>query len=286
MPEQGIGGNPSRVTVDRAQTSSRRRNWEQLPAATRAAVEAVTGPVARADSVIAGFSSQLATVIETADGRTFIKGVPQRDPEVWTQHREATLARHVTPVGPRLRWQIAAGGWDLLGFEFIAGHFADYRVDADLAATAAAMSALNRLHPPAEVELKDAEVRWGAYLDDDADTAIFSGDALLHTDWNYSNVIIDHAEARLVDWPWATRGAAWIDPGCWIVWLIFAGHDPAAAESWAAQVPAWHSASERDLRIFSGALAAEWTATANRSPNMWTHGLRDAARRWAAHRDQ
>ncbi|NKY89335.1 hypothetical protein [Nocardia veterana] len=275
------------MTVDRAQTSSHRRNWEDLPSATRAAVEAVTGPVVRADSVIAGFSSQLATVIETAAGRTFIKGVPQRDPEVWTQHREAALARHVTPVGPRLHWQIAAGGWDLLGFEFIAGHFADYRVDADLAATASAMTALGRLHCPAEIELKDAEVRWGAYLDEDADTTVFAGDALLHTDWNYSNVIVDDetgTHARLVDWPWATRGAAWIDPGCWIVWLIFAGHEPADAETWAARIPAWHSASDRDLRIFSGALAAEWTATANRRPNFWTHSLRDAARRWAAHR--
>lgn len=251
----------------------------------------MTGPVLRAESVIAGFSSQLATVIDTEDGRTFIKGVQQQDPEVWTQHREAALARHVTPVGPRLLWQIAAGGWDLLGFEFIAGHFADYRIDADLVATAEAMTALERLHCPADIEVKDAEVRWGAYLDDDADTSIFAGPALLHTDWNYSNVIIDdrgapghEATARLVDWPWATRGAAWIDPGCWLVWLIFAGHDPAAVEAWAARVPAWHTASERDLRIFSGALAAEWTATAHRRPNVWTHGLRDAARLWAAHR--
>ncbi|WP_025349199.1 hypothetical protein [Nocardia nova] len=271
------------MTVDRAQTSSSRRNWEELPPTTRAAVEAVTGPIVRADSVIAGFSSQLATVIETAAGPTFVKGVPQRDPEVWTQHREAALARHVTPVGPRLRWQIAAGGWDLLGFEFIAGHFADYRVDADLSATADAMAALGRLPRPTEIELKDAEVRWGAYLDEEVDASVFAGEALLHTDWNYSNVIIGD-RARLVDWPWATRGAAWIDPGCWIVWLIFAGHDPGVAEGWATRVPAWHTASEHDLRLFSGALAAEWSATANRRPNMWTLGLRDAARRWAAHR--
>ena len=211
--------------------------------------------------------------------------MPQRDPEVWTQHREAALARHVTPVGPRLRWQIAAGGWDLLGFEFIAGHFADYRVDSDLAATAAAMTALGRLRCPTEIELKDAEVRWGAYLDEDVDTTAFAGEALLHTDWNYSNVIIaERTGARLVDWPWATAARAWIDPGCWIVWLILAGQDPAEAERWAMRVPAWHTASEHDLRLFSGALAAEWSATAHRRPNMWTCGLRDAAHRWAAHR--
>ena len=210
MPEPVIGGNSSRVTVDRAQISAHRRSWEQLPSTTRAAVEAVTGPVVRADSVIAGFSSQLATVIETAHDRIFIKGVRQRDPEVWTQHREAALARHVAPVGPGLRWQIAAGGWDLLGFEFIAGHFADYRIDSDLAATAEAMSALGRLHCPPEVELKDAEVRWGAYLDDDAAVATFGGAALLHPDWNYSNVLVDDitgGAARLVEVPRRGRPA-------------------------------------------------------------------------------
>ncbi|RDI55869.1 hypothetical protein DFR68_101705 [Nocardia mexicana] len=272
------------VTVDRAQTSSQRRSWEELPAVTRAAVEAVTGPVLRAESVIAGFSSHLAVVIDTADGRTFLKGMRADNPEVWTQHREAALGPQVTPIGPRLRWQIASGGWDLLGFDYIAGHLADYRVDADLAATAAAMAALGRLSSPADLELKDAEVRWGAYLDDPADGARFAGEALLHTDWNYSNVIVTETGARLVDWPWATRGAPWIDPCCWIVWLIFAGHTPATSERWAARVPSWHRADDRDLRAFATALAAEWTATANRNPNIWTHGLRDSARKWAAHR--
>ncbi|WP_156959732.1 aminoglycoside phosphotransferase [Nocardia sp. BMG51109] len=271
------------MTVDRAQTSAQRRSWEELPQATRTAAEALTGPVLRAESIVAGFSSHLATVLETAEGRTFVKGMRVDDPEVWTQHREAVLGPHVTPIGPRLRWQVAAGGWDLLGFDYVPGHFADYRVDADLAATAAAMAALGRLPCPAELELKDAEVRWGGYLADPADAARFAGETLLHTDWNYSNVIVTETGARLVDWPWATRGASWIDPGCWIVWLIFAGHEPAAAERWAARVPAWHRADTTDLRVFATALAAEWTATANRNPNIWTHGLRDAARRWADH---
>ncbi len=272
------------VTVDRAQTSSLRRSWEELPAVTRAAVEGLTGPVLRAESVIAGFSSHLAVVIDTAEGRTFLKGMRTDDPEVWTQHREAVLGPHVAPIGPRLRWQLAASGWDLLGFDYIAGHLADYRVDTDLAATAATMAALGRLPTPVGVELKDAEVRWGAYLDDPAEGARFAGEALLHTDWNYSNVIVTDTGARLVDWPWATRGAPWIDPCCWIVWLLLAGLDPVAAERWAARVPSWHRADAHDLRAFATALAAEWSATAARNPNIWTHGLRDAARRWARHR--
>ncbi|MCM6772125.1 hypothetical protein NDR87_02460 [Nocardia sp. CDC159] len=275
----------SEVTVDRAQTSSRRRSWEQLPQGTRAAVETMTGPILRAESVIAGFSSQLAAVVDTADGRTFVKGMRTDDPEVWTQQREAALGPYVTPIGPRVRWQITTDGWDLLGFDYIAGHFADYRIDSDLVATAAAMTALGRLRCPPQLELKDAEKRWGNYLSDPADRALLTGDALLHTDWNYSNVLIaEDGLARLVDWPWATRGAAWIDPGCWIVWLVFAGQQPAEAEAWAARVPAWHTATAHELGVFATALAGEWAATADRNPNVWTRSLRDAARQWQQYR--
>ncbi len=273
-----------RVNVDRVQSSALRRTWQQLPEATRAAVEAVAGRVLRAEPVDAGFSSHLATVIDTVAGRTFVKGIPVDDREVWTQRREAALGPHVRPLGPALRWQIAADGWDLLGFDYIAGDFADYRIDADLAATAVAMASLARLRCPPEIELNDAVRRWGRYAAP-GEQDMFSGTSLLHTDWNYSNVIItDTGAAQLVDWPWATRGAAWIDPACWIVWLIFAGRNPTEAEHWAARVPAWHTASGSRLRAFSAALAGEWADTAHRRPNVWTHGLRDAARCWAQHR--
>ncbi len=51
------------------------------------------------------------------------------------------------------------------------------------------------------------------------------------------NVLIA-SDARLVDWAWPTRAAPWIDPACWIVWLIASGHNPADAETSAASVPA------------------------------------------------
>ncbi|RDI67790.1 hypothetical protein DFR76_102190 [Nocardia pseudobrasiliensis] len=245
----------------------------------------MTGPILRAESVIAGFSSHLAAVVDTADGRTFVKGMRADDPEVWTQHREAELGPHVDPIGPRVRWQITSDGWDILGFDYVAGHFADYRIDSDLQATAATMTALGRLHAPRTLELKDAERRWGAYLPDPTERALLAGDALLHTDWNYSNVLItESGVAHLVDWPWATRGAGWIDPGCWIVWLVFAGQQPDEAERWAARIPAWHSASDHQLAVFATALAEEWSATAQRNPNVWTRSLRDAARQWQRHR--
>jgi hypothetical protein len=256
-----------------------------VPAATRWGVEAITGPIRRSESVVAGFSSNLAEILETATGQVFVKGMHTDDPEVWSQRREAVLARYVAPIGPRLRWHFVDDGWDLLGFDYVPGTFADYRIDSDLAATAATMTALGALRCPPRSELKDAVARWGAYLPDPADRRLLAGDALLHTDWNYSNVIVTASgTARLVDWPWATRGAAWIDPGCWIVWLILAGRAPAEAERWAAHVPCWLTATARELTVFSTALAAEWSATAARRPNVWTQSLRDAACQWARYR--
>lgn len=285
LPEWRIRGRSSRVTVDRVQTSPLRHSWEQIPETARTAVEALTGPILRVDQVNAGFSSHLAAVIETARERTFVKGIPLDDPEVWSQHREANLWPHVSPIGPPMRWHVTAGGWDLLGFYYLPGHFADYRINADLAATAATMSALAELPCPPDLEINDAVQRWGRYAPDPADRALFAGTTLLHTDWNYSNVIIgENGTARLVDWPWATRGAAWIDPACWIVWLVLAGHEPGEAERWAARTPSWHTASRHQLWAFSAALAGEWETTAHRRPNIWTHSLRDAARRWADHR--
>ncbi|MGW5939083.1 aminoglycoside phosphotransferase [Streptomyces celluloflavus] len=277
--------------------ASRRRDWDDLPADVRAAVREHTGPIRSARSAGAGFSSQLAVTLDTARGRVFVKGMRQDHAEAWTQRREADVGPHIVPLGPRLLWHVTAGGWDLLGFEHLTGRSADYGpASADLPLVVEAMTALGRIACP-EVELADAGQRWAAYLDDPADARLFTGTALLHTDWHHTNVLITGPDAappgntprptdtaRLIDWPWATRGAAWIDPACWIVWLGFAGHDPQQAERWAAKVPAWSTAPAGALDLFATAQARFWQETEATYPNAWTHGLRDAADRWAAHR--
>ncbi len=79
-----------------------------------------------------------------------------------------------------------AGGWDLLGFEHLTGHGADYSpASADLPLVVEAMTALGRIPcPDPDVELEEAGQRWSGYLDDPADAALFTGAALLHTDWS------------------------------------------------------------------------------------------------------
>ena len=51
---------------------------------------------------------------------------------------------------------------------------------------------------------------------------------------------------------WPTRGAAWIDPACWIVWLVFAGHVPREAEQRAIKVPAWFTAPRNGVWLVEG----------------------------------
>ena len=34
---------------------------------------------------------------------------------------------------------------------------------------------------------------------------------MLHADLRHDNLLVRGADVRVVDWPWATRGAAWVD---------------------------------------------------------------------------
>ncbi len=248
-----------------------------------------TGSIDRAESVSSGFSSQIAVMVDGARGRFFVKGMRTDHAEAWTQQREWAINPYVVPLGPRALWRTVVGGWDLVGFEHLAGRSAGYGPgSADLPLVVEALTALGQLGCP-EVEPGDAVERWGAYLDDPAEAELFGGGALLHTDWNPSNVLVTGLAtgpdtARLVDWPWATRGAGWIDPACWIVWLVFSGHAVHEAEQWAAKVPVWSTASDRALDLFATAHANYWRRTADDHPNAWTFGLRDAAVRWAGYR--
>src|SRR5262249_13664295 len=75
--------------------------------------------------------------------------------------------------------------------------------------------------------VKQATQRWAAYLDASA-CAWLAGDVLLHTDFNPLNVLIAPQATWIVDWAWPTRGAAFIDPACFLLRLMANGHPPPA----------------------------------------------------------
>ncbi|MFI6155774.1 aminoglycoside phosphotransferase [Kitasatospora sp. NPDC051170] len=262
-----------------------RIHWADLPEAVHQAVSVrLGGPIRRAETVSAGFNSEIAVRLATDEGSVFVKGLRLSHPRVWTQQREAEINPSLHGLAPTVLWHMEVEGWSLLAFEHIRARHADYKAAGDLESMVDVLTRLGRVPCPG-IELRQAEQRWAAYVDEPGTAARFAGDALLHTDLNNENVLVQGERAVLVDWAWATRGAAWIDPALWVIWLIAAGgHSPASAEGWAARVPAWGLGDPALLEIFAKAQARMWADIAGSEPDPWTASLSRAARRWARFR--
>ncbi|WP_329156952.1 aminoglycoside phosphotransferase [Streptomyces anulatus] len=258
---------------------------DRLPSAARAAVEEHTGPLLSFE----GFNSEIAARITSATGTWHIKGLGTDHPRAWTQRREAAVAPFLTGLAPALRWQVETAGWNLLGFEVLDGHHADYAPGSpDLPEVATLLHRLGETPCPG-IELRHAEQRLEHYAAHPDHLRFFAGTHLLHTDLNNANVLVgDHAtqgdRARLVDWAWATRGAAWLDAGYWIIWLIASGHTPASAEQWAAEIPSWHTAPAEGITAFATTNASLWSEISKADPAPWTLRLATAADVWHTHR--
>ncbi|MFJ1600197.1 aminoglycoside phosphotransferase [Streptomyces sp. NPDC088261] len=266
-----------------------RIGFDRLPAAVRAAVERHTGPLLTVAEASEGFNSEIAVRITSAAGAWHVKGLRTDHPRASTQRREASVAPYLGAVGPGLCWRVETGGWDLLGFQALDGRHADYGPrSADLAEVAALLRRLGEIPCPG-VELRRAEQRLERYVTTSDDLRFFAGNYLLHTDLNHTNVLVDDRAPQgdrgcLVDWAWATRGAAWLDAGYWVVWLIASGHDPVSAERQADAIPAWHSAPAEGVTAFAAANRTLWDEISGGDPDPWTLRLAAAAASWDEHR--
>lgn len=201
------------------------------------------------------------------------------DPKARGRHRP-----HLHGLAPVLAGRLEVDGWDILLFEVLTGHPADYSPGSpDLPAVVALLDAIAATALP-PVELRDAGERLRTYVSDPADLEYFVGNTLLQTDLNNANIIVETGRtgrARIVDWGWATRGAPWLDAAYWVLWLIAAGHQPVSAEQWAGKVSTWATASQPGLRAFSQAQATLWAEINGRDPSdAWSARLADAAQRW------
>jgi hypothetical protein len=253
-------------------------SWEEA----RALIETETGPVTSVLVLSSGRNSEISVIVHAADEATFVKGRRAGHPQAWTQEREKAVNPLVRHVSPRLKWAAADGEWSLLGYEPAPGTHADYRPGSpDLPKVIHALRQLQDVVLPGGIEVKQAEDRWRAYTDR---PELLIGPALLHTDWTPGNVLVSD-QARLVDWAWPTRGAAWIDPACWTVWLIASGHTPDNAESWAARIPSWHHAPAEALDEYARIQARMWDGIDAESTEDWTATLARAAHQWSKHRN-
>ncbi|WP_427168857.1 hypothetical protein ACQF4J_47385 (plasmid) [Streptomyces sp. C1-1] len=121
-------------------------------------------------------------------------------------------------------------------------------------------------------------------MDDPADLSWFAGNHLLHTEWNPHNILIIGHHARLVDWGWASTGAAWIDPALWLLWLIAHGHTCQQAEQAAAAHPAWQQAPNEGLNTLARAQRRLWDSIAAQSSDNWAKPMQEAAVSWEEYR--
>ena len=265
----------------------RRSDWNDLSQAVRDLVQARTGPVLAARTVPAGLNSHLAAVLDTIDGPLFIKGVRTDHPGVVRQHREAMINPYVQPLAPRLRWQAEGAGWNLLAFAYIAGaRHADYSPgSADLAAVVQVINRLRQIRCP-DLPVKRAEQRWAAYLDNDTDLALLAGTTLLHTDFNPLNVLMTADGTWIIDWAWPTRGAAFIDPACFLLRLMLSGHTAAQAEVWAQQCTSWGKTPDKAINVFAIACARLYDEIAREDPQPWKKHFAAVAHDWADYRSE
>ena len=200
-------------------------------------LEAITQPQ--------GFSPGLAARLLLSDGRrVFLKAVSEKaNPDTPGIHRrEATILAAMPATAPiaRLLWSYDDAGWVALCLEDVDGrHPHEPWTDEDLALViGAARQLANDLTPsPIEVERTAAHAfatdinGWQVAVQRGEDRLdpwalrnlsrlvqlearapdAATGDTLLQFDMRSDNILIAGERVYFVDWPWARKGAWWID---------------------------------------------------------------------------
>lgn len=259
-----------------------------LASELRALVLPYTGDLGDVQRTERGFSSDVTALVECEKGPFFVKAVRNRPGgRRDSLTRERLINPFVRPISPELRWHAEGDGWLALGFEMVKGRSSDFTPDsADLPAVVDTLSRIGELVLP-EIARDWPETRWNRFARNETDAAHFRGDALLYTDINPSNFVIEGQNTWAVDWAWPTHGAAFIDPACLVVQLVAAGHSAEAAEAWASRCTAWTSAGPQAIDAFAAASLRMYRAFAKRKPEAeWLKSMVAACESWIEHRKQ
>jgi aminoglycoside phosphotransferase len=270
-----------------------RAQWDDLPTALRAQIEAALGTsVVAAVSQSGGFSPGVAARVRGADGsRAFIKAVSEdANPFAPSLHRaEIDVARRLPAEvpAPALRWWHNDGNWVVLLFDEIEGVGPElpWR-SAELARVLDAVHALSRQLTPAPFAAEPATTKLEPLMngwhdiaaDDEARDALtgvwrerldelvelesgwreaVAGDTLLHLDVRADNVVLTDDRVYFVDWPWAGVGAAWLDLALMLGSVAMQG-GPDPETVWASH-PLAAAADPAHVDVIVGALAGTFT---------------------------
>lgn len=217
-----------------------------MPPAVRAWAEDLLGDeIVEAVSQAGGFSPGTADIVSTAGGtRAFIKAagleLNEHTPGIHRDEARISAALPASRVLPRMIGTFDDGDWVALAFDVIDGSPPALPWSRpDIRAVLEACVALRAITPPEGLPgiteiVEGLRSSWQRLLDSADPLPIeldptsveainrlshgahsLKGDRLLHIDLRADNVLIrPDGSAVIVDWPWAARGAPWIDPVC------------------------------------------------------------------------
>ncbi|MFE5583067.1 hypothetical protein [Kitasatospora sp. NPDC056531] len=284
-----------------------RHQWADLPAKVRDLIARRCGTVVGVTVPDAGEVAEFAAALDTATGRVFVKAARLDSPNLWMARKEAQAAPAVKGVGAAVLWQGEAGGWLVTAFEYVPGRHADMSPgSSDLPLIAGTLAGLaDRLTPAPSLRTFSLAQRWaGSALWPEIATAggltpwqaeylgqlsalesrvsdAVAGDTLVHTDMTGSNILVDGARVRVIDWSWPAPAAAWVDTASLVPRLIAAGHTAARAHRWAMTVPYYAAADPAKVAALAAVDAARWQLRAIRDGGVWV-ALSAAAEAWVA----
>lgn len=266
-----------------------RPEWASLPPAIRSAVIGAIGGRYVSDSPAhGGFSASYAGVVVTTVGRAFVKacGADWHADSLHFLREEIRTVSMLPPrLGPSVRAAVETDAGVALVLEAIDGrHPGAPWTTGDLDAIAASMARLSGTPAPEQMERAEDRMipgftRWAQITEDpllltglptslralvpvlvEVEKGLrdaLRGDAVVHDDLRADNILISDGEARLLDWPHARRGAAWVDLPCFLP-SVEASGGPRCEDAW--RIFAAHGAPDQHtlLPVISGFASFLW----------------------------
>lgn len=266
-----------------------RIEWTQVPEPIRERIARAVGvEVREARTQMGGFSAGVAARLLFADGkRAFVKATPASAEGTFDLYRrEAEVLRRLPEELPAARLVVAfaEGEWMVLVIEDVDGrHPRRSAASADTVHVLDSIDALrtvraDRSLPLFAEELEDDALSWArieaagmlpsttAWCESNVELlrtaaerapVAVAGESLVHGDLRADNILIDGSgRARLLDWPWAARGAGWEDALLYLLDLRVA--DASAEVTPLLAHPVFRDAESEDFVALLAAVAGSW----------------------------
>ncbi|HHU37921.1 MAG TPA: phosphotransferase [Propionibacterium sp.] len=279
-----------------------RITWPDLPDAVRSRVEATLGGTVVAHrSHPGGFSPGTADRVQTASGDdAFVKAVhPDLNPDTPDIHRAELRVMRSFPPGlptPALLDGFEVDGWVVLVLEHVdaAPPAEPWTADTFAPVLEATLRLSDALTPTPMTGLEPASGQaarlwagWGNLAPDPPDDldpwlrgrlpelvaraernlATLDGDTLCHFDLRADNILLrPDGEVVFIDWPWACRGARWLDAGLLVADFAATQEDHGATDGFVRRV-AEHTGVDPETLVDALVAATGFLVEASRRPS-------------------